>query len=88
MAWRIEWRDSALKELSKLSRPVQKEIAAYLRERIATEEPPTRFGKPLKGDKFGLWRYRVENYRIICEIQQERLVVLVIRVGKRDTVYG
>jgi mRNA interferase RelE/StbE len=56
--------------------------------RIATSGNPKSFGKALRHSQKGLWRYRVRDYRIICEIQQERVVVLVVAVGHRSKVYG
>jgi len=50
-------------------------------------EDPRAFGKPLKADLKGLWRYRVADYRLICSIQDQRLVVLVLKVGHRRDVY-
>jgi len=55
--------------------------------RVATAAHPRNFGNPLRASKFGLWRYRVRDYRIICELQEKRLVVLVVAVGHRSTIY-
>ncbi|WP_373092763.1 type II toxin-antitoxin system RelE/ParE family toxin [Zhongshania sp.] len=87
MTWEIEFDDEGAKELRKLDRKAQQEILRYIRERIATNEDPRRFGKPLSRDMTGLWRYRVHNYLIICQIEDGRLVVLVLRVGHRKNVY-
>jgi mRNA interferase RelE/StbE len=87
LTWKIEFDDAAAKELRKLDRKAQQEILRYFRERIATNEDPRRFGKPLSRDMTGLWRNRVHNYRIICQIDDGRLVVLVLRVGHRKNVY-
>lgn len=87
MTWTVEWDDRAAKELRKLDRQMQKEILTYFRERIATAEDPRRFGKPLSRDLAGLWRYRVRDYRLICSIEDGRLVVLVLHVGHRKNVY-
>ena len=84
--WRIEWDDGARRDLRRLGRPEQQQIIAYLRERIATTEEPRRFGKPLRADLVGLWRYRVSDYRIVCRIEDNRLVVLVVTVGHRRDV--
>jgi mRNA interferase RelE/StbE len=62
-------------------------ILRYLRERIANCDDPRRFGKALSHNKADLWRYRVGDYRIICEIQDRKLVVLVIAVGHRREIY-
>jgi mRNA interferase RelE/StbE len=85
--WRIEWLDVAAKELRKLDKQTQKEILRYFRERLSTDENPRRFGKALTGEKQGLWRYRVRNYRMICHIENEQLVVLVLTVGHRKNIY-
>ena len=83
----VEFDDAAAKELRKLDRQAQQEILRYFRERIATDEDPRRFGKPLSRDMAGLWRYRVRNYRMICHIEDDKLVVLVLRAGHRKAVY-
>lgn len=87
MAWTVEWDENAAEELEKLDHQAQRRILAYLRDRIATSEDPRRFGKPLLRDKAGLWRYRVGDYRIICRIEDDRVVVLVLAVGHRSKVY-
>lgn len=87
MTWSVEFDDAAAKELRKLDRQAQQEILRYFRERIATDEDPRRFGKPLSRDLVGLWRYRVRNYRMICNIEDDKLIVLVLRVGHRKDIY-
>ena len=87
MTWTVEFDDAAAKELRRLDRQAQQEIMRYFRERIATDEDPRRFGKPLARDMAGLWRYRVRDYRMICHIEDEKLVVLVLRVGHRKDIY-
>jgi mRNA interferase RelE/StbE len=87
LAWQIEWDEEALKELKKLGHTASKSLVSYLENRIATDEDPRRFGKALTGDKVGLWRYRVGDYRIICRIEDEIIVVLVLRVGHRRDIY-
>ncbi len=88
MAWRIEVTDTAKKQLGKLDRQVQIEIIRYLREKIATEEDPHRHGAPLRRELLGRWKYRVGAYRLICDIQDEKILVLVLMVGHRSKVYG
>ena len=83
----VEWDDRARKELRKLDTKLQHDILKYLRERIAVNADPRRFGKPLAYDKHGLWRYRVQDARIICRIEDDELFVLVVRVGNRKLVY-
>jgi mRNA interferase RelE/StbE len=87
LAWRIEYDPRVEKDLRGLDRRIQKEILGYMETRIAPCADPRNFGKALRHSHKGLWRYRVRDYRIICEIQQDRVVVLVIAVGHRSRVY-
>ncbi len=87
MAWTIEYDPRALKDLKKLDRRIQREILDYMEDRVAAAEDPRDLGKPLRASKFGLWRYWVRDYRIICELQEKRLVVLVVAVGHRSAIY-
>ena len=88
MTWRVEWDDRARRELRRLDHSVQRTILRYFSERIATDEDPRRFGKPLRHTLQGLWRYRIGDYRALCHIEEERLVVLVLAVGHRRQIYG
>ena len=87
MTWKIEWDDRARKELRKLDSSVQKEILKYLRVRISDSKNPRLFGQSLVGNKVSLWRYRIENYRLICRLEDHTLVVFVVGVGHRKEVY-
>lgn len=87
MTWQVKLTEPARKELRSLDPQVQGWIIKYLSTRIATEEDPRRFGKVLTGSKAGLWRYRVGDYRIICSIEDQNLVVLVVQIGHRKEVY-
>ena len=86
-AWAVEFDDRARRELRKLDPKIQQAILSYLRSRIAVADDPRRFGKPLRRNLAGLWRYRVEDYRLICRIEETRVVVLVLQVGHRREVY-
>ena len=87
MAWTVEVSDFAEKQLRKLDRPVQKRLIDWLDDRIEGCKNPRHFGEPLRGDLAGLWRYRVGDFRIICEIQEQRMIVLALAVGHRRKVY-
>lgn len=87
MAWRVEFQEQSLADLQRLDKPVQRQILRYLRERIEGVEDPRRFGKALTGSKVGLWRYRAGDYRIICNIEDRRLVVLIVHAGHRKDIY-
>ena len=73
--------------LLKLDRQSQQDIVSHIEKRIASKEDPRRFGKPLKAELAGLWRYRVRDYRLVCQIKDEVMLVLVISVGHRKNVY-
>jgi len=88
LAWKVEITDTARKQLSKLDHQVQVSIIRYLRERIATEENPRRFGAPLRRELVNRWKYRIGAYRLICDIQDDKLLVLVLLLGHRSRVYS
>ena len=87
MTWTIEWDDRARRELRRLDRQVQQDILQYFSERIATDDDPRRFGKPLRHELQGLWSYRIGRYRAICHIENDQLLVLVLAVGHRRQIY-
>lgn len=87
MVWTIRFSGGASRELDKLSRQDQQEIRNYLRKRISVAINPQDYGKPLRGNLSGLWRYRVGKYRLICKIEKQIMLILVIKIGKRDKVY-
>jgi len=87
LVWTIEVTRTAEKQIEKLDRPAQQSIVRFLRERLQSADNPRQWGKPLHGDKSGLWRYRVGDYRLICNIQDERITVLVLQVAHRKDVY-
>jgi mRNA interferase RelE/StbE len=87
MSWTYRFDERALKELRKLGKQAQREIITYLDERVRGESDPRRFGKGLKSDLAGLWRFRVGDYRILCQIRNEEYLVLVVAVGHRREIY-
>lgn len=88
MAWAVEFDPDAIKDLKRLDRQVQERIVAFLKGRVAPLENPRSIGEALAGDKLGqYWKYRVGDWRIICDIQDRRIVVRVLRVGNRREVY-
>lgn len=87
MIWQVKFTDQARKELRSLDHETQRRIMKYLRERIETIEDPRRFGKALVGDKSGLWRYRINDYRVVCLIQDDKFIVLALRIDHRKKVY-
>lgn len=87
MTWRVEINETARKQIKSLDRLIQAGIVKFLHERIAGSGNPRTFGKALKGDKGDLWRYRVGDYRIICDIRDGLVTVLVLRVRHRREAY-
>lgn len=87
MAWRVEISRTAEIQITKLNRQVQTAIVRYLRERVLETENPRQIGKPLRGEKKGLWRYRVGDYRLICDIRDADRTVVVLAVGHRKHIY-
>lgn len=87
MAWTINYSDTALRNLKKLDKKVARRIVDYMQERIASADDPRVVGKALTGPLGGLWRYRVGDYRIICEVQDGILTILVLEIGNRKEVY-
>ena len=85
--WKIEIKRTAEKQIQKLDRKAQELIIRFLGERVRPADDPRQWGKPLHGDKQGLWRYRVGDYRLICDIQDEQITVLVLAVGHRKDVH-
>ncbi len=88
MAWAVEFDPDAVKDLKKLDKQVQARILEFLRERLARLTNPRELGEALAGSKLGnYWKYRVGDWRIICDLQDQRIVVRVLRVGNRREVY-
>jgi mRNA-degrading endonuclease RelE of RelBE toxin-antitoxin system len=81
LAWTIEYDQGVLADFKKLNRQIQREILDYLKKRVGEAEEPRACGKPLRHSKFGLWRYRVRDSQIICELWDAQLRVLVVAVA-------
>lgn len=88
MVWKIEYLKSIQKEVRKIDRASQKKIREYLEEKVANMDNPRDIGKALKGEMKELWRYRIGDYRAICEIQDKTITVLVVHIGHRKSVYN
>jgi mRNA interferase RelE/StbE len=88
LAWTVKYTATALKQLKKLDRPAARRLVEFMDERVAGQADPRQTGKALTGPVLGsFWRYRVGDYRIICDLQDEALVVLVLEVGNRKAIY-
>jgi mRNA interferase RelE/StbE len=88
MAYNVELSAEVGRELGKLDGQQAKRILKFLYERVAKLEDPRSIGKALHGSRLGeFWKYRVGDYRLICKIEDDRLIVLVLRVGHRKEIY-
>jgi mRNA interferase RelE/StbE len=87
VSWDYRVSERALKELRKLGSEASHRILAFLDERIRDVEDPRQFGKALRGELGEFWRYRVGDYRLLCQIKDSMLIVLVVKVGHRRDIY-
>jgi mRNA interferase RelE/StbE len=88
VAWTVEISESAFRELDKLDPQHARRILKFLLDRVARSEDPRTFGQALQGAKLGeFWKYKVGDYRVICKIVDERLLVLALRIGHRREIY-
>jgi mRNA interferase RelE/StbE len=88
MTWTIRLSDRAHQDISKLDHQLARRVYRFLFERLATLDDPRSIGDALRGSKLGeYWKYRVGDYRLICRIEDDRLLVLVLRIGHRRDIY-
>lgn len=87
MAWKVDLSPTALKQLGKLDKSVARRVLNFLRQRVEKLDDPRHIGQRLKGTMGEFWKYRVGDYRLICSLEHERLVVMVLRIGHRREVY-
>jgi mRNA interferase RelE/StbE len=87
LAWAIEYAETAVKQLRKLDKAAARRIADYLDKRVAPSNDPRGLGKALKGPLGDLWAYRVGDYRILWDIQDRAVTVLVLQIGNRREIY-
>lgn len=86
MGWTVEFDAAAHSQLRKIDRTWQRRIIAYLQDIVELPDPHVR-GKPLRSNLRGLWRYRVGDYRLVCQLQDDVLIVRVVKIGHRRDVY-
>jgi mRNA interferase RelE/StbE len=86
-AWRVEITRTATRQITKLDHQAQAAILNFLRQKLSAAPNPRRWGRALQGEKRGLWRYRVGDYRLICDIKDQAVTVLILELGHRKDVY-
>jgi len=85
--WEVEFKPTAFKELKKLDRKIQTQIFLFFDGLIQNHDSPRSRGSALQGKYKELWKYRAGDYRMICEIQDHKLIILVLEVGHRKEIY-
>lgn len=85
--YKVKYSRAAVKKLKKLDKPIGLMIVGWVRQHLENCIDPRQTGKALTGDRKGLWRYRVGDYRLIADIQDDEVLILVVDVGHRGTVY-
>ncbi len=88
MKYKVEFAEKALKQLKKMDRHTVALILGWIRKNLEGCENPRQHGKGLTADKSGQWRYRVGDYRLLAEIEDDRIVILILSVGHRRDVYN
>lgn len=86
-SYKLEYSKGALKDLLKLDNSVSRVIYAWMKKNIDGCENPRVHGKGLTSNRSGQWRYRIGNYRVICKIEDDRVIVLVLNIGHRSKIY-
>ncbi|WP_374141410.1 type II toxin-antitoxin system RelE family toxin [Leptotrichia hongkongensis] len=87
MKYKVIIRQKAEKQLNKLDDSMKLKIMRYIKQNLNNTDNPKKFGKALRYNLKGFWRYRVENYRIIAKIEKNELVILIVEIDKRDKIY-
>ena len=87
MTYKVEYTEQAIKELRKIDKHTQFFILAWIEKNLVDCENPRQHGKGLTANRSGEWRYRVGDYRIIAEIEDDKVIILVLTVGNRREVY-
>jgi len=87
LAWTLKFTNTALKQLHKLDKLTADQITRILEGKVAKSANPRGFGKALTGELKGYWRYRIGDYRVICELKDRELIILALAIGHRREIY-
>jgi mRNA interferase RelE/StbE len=87
MKYRVVFTASAKKELMKLDRYTARLIVSWIRKNLEGCEDPRKHGKALTANRRGQWRYRIGDYRLIAEIQDDTIIIMIVSVGHRSRIY-
>ncbi len=86
MNWKIKIDTTAIKYLNKIDKNIQEKLITGI-DNLSSIDNPRKIGKALQGKYVGFWRYRIGDYRLICEIQDKIITILIIKIGHRKDVY-
>ncbi len=87
MKYKVEFTKSALKDIKKLDKPTAAMLLGWIRKNLEGCSDPRQHGKGLTANRSGQWRYRVGDYRLLADIQDEKIVILIVNVGHRSEIY-
>lgn len=87
MKYKVEFSEQGKKNFKKLNTSIQRLILKWIKKNLVDSENPRVHGKALVGNLKGYWRYRVGNYRILCDIDDEKITILVLEIGHRSEIY-
>ena len=87
MKYKVIFSNKAMKELKKLDKHTSALIIGWIEKNLEGCENPRQHGKGLKSNRAGQWRYRIGDYRLICDIQEKEVIILVLEIGHRREIY-
>jgi mRNA interferase RelE/StbE len=87
MMWKVELSDIALNNLKKMDKKTAALIIGYIEKKLVGEIDPRSFGKPLVGNQKSKWRYRIGDYRLLCQILDSKISIVVVAIGRRKEIY-
>lgn len=88
MTYHVVYTEKAIKELKKLDKFTQKIIISWIGKNLEGCENPRGHGKSLTANRKGQWRYRIGDYRLLCEIEDDKIIITVLNIGHRREVYN
>ena len=88
MKYQVEYTAQAIKELKKLDGFTKKMIRAWIEKNLVGCEDPRQHGKPLTANRSGQWRYRIGDYRLLADIQEDKIIILIFAIGHRSKIYN
>ena len=87
LAWTVKFSTRAVKSLKRIDRPNQELILKFMTEKVAKQPDPISLAKKLSGNLGDFYRFRLGDYRIVCEVQNQELIILILQIGHRQNIY-